>query len=613
MQVQSPTVLTKPYFQSVAFNPAISIDMEAPQEQLVSQEGQVEPIFPGVTQEAFNYLVNIATNNELPQILQAQDLQFEVLHPLALSGTGDEAGLKLTLKMCQDARKVINGRLDQALGQITSWTRASMEERTMLHKIDEIQSAVMSTALFQRMHTELQNRNLEDGGLCPASVTAMIEDKVEEKVKARLAEVEDRATKRYKIELDKALDRVDVRVSSVQNELNTKVNTPDLDKLVNVKVAAVIDAKMASTRDPPKAPPYTRAVSQSRGAAIGAAPAASASSGVNNPGNVMQSTPKVGPKAAFSDVRLRSIQPLEAFVDPRAYVKDLVRIRVSEDGVEVVDLYHPSDYDVDIRAFKLQPWKSDSKKLEVAKKVKSLIYPHSVPGDRHPMVNSCVGGLKCDIQVDVQKEIRGENRIVTHNSTVRLAGLPRFIDEREALWAVSTFNGILPGDSRNPIILGVNFSREPRQDLSFDSSFCGVLFVHCQSIGMANLMCEVFNDAGPRSSFMTYPFTPQVNPPLYTDSGRNRAYIEAKIARDSMARDASGQRGDGISSTRYGADVFNFAPRIYLDWYHERFQLNDEECEYEVVEAQRVWRDERKMFKAVGMNRDGLPYAAPNY
>ena len=162
------------------------------------------------------------------------------------------------------------------------------------------------------------------------------------------------------------------------------------------------------------------------------------------------------------------------------------------------------------------------------------------------------------------------------------------------------------------MVIGVNFSREHGQDLSFDSSFCGVLFLHFQSIEMARLAVRLFNDAGPRSNWMHYPFVPQVNPPLYTDSGRNRAYIDAKIARDEMARDGTGQRGEMISSTRYNADIFNFGHRLCLDWYHERLQLNDAECEYEVKEAMRVWRN-NEMFKAVGLNKQGLPFAVPHY
>ena len=93
-------------------------------------------------------------------------------------------------------------------------------------------------------------------------------------------------------------------------------------------------------------------------------------------------------------MRLSQLKPLDDHVDPRAYVKELIRINEDADGVEHVELYHPSDFDVEVRCFNLKPWKSDKVLLEIAKQVKQTILPHSIRGDRNPMVNNCVGASR---------------------------------------------------------------------------------------------------------------------------------------------------------------------------------------------------------------------------
>ena len=64
--------------------------------QVKQEEGpgaQVEPRYPGITEEAFNYLMNVATNHEMPQILKSADIQFEVLAPTIFGGSDHEKGL----------------------------------------------------------------------------------------------------------------------------------------------------------------------------------------------------------------------------------------------------------------------------------------------------------------------------------------------------------------------------------------------------------------------------------------------------------------------------------------------------------------------------------------
>ena len=73
--------------------------MASMEESNVDQEVKIEPVYPGVTVEAFNFLVNIATNHDLPQILKAQEIEFEVISPIVLGGTAQEAGLKLTMEL----------------------------------------------------------------------------------------------------------------------------------------------------------------------------------------------------------------------------------------------------------------------------------------------------------------------------------------------------------------------------------------------------------------------------------------------------------------------------------------------------------------------------------
>ena len=148
--------------------------------------------------------------------------------------------------------------------------------------------------------------------------------------------------------------------------------------------------------------------------------------------------------------------------------------------------------------------------------------------------------------------------------------------------------------------------------MDFDSSFCGVLFCNFQSIELAQLAVRTFHDAGYRSSTMWYPFSPQLNPPLYCEKGRNRKYLSVNISKSAMARDAAGQAGSMIASTRYGVDVYNFGRRMFTNFYFERCALNDRECEDEVNKAIEM-KAAGKMFQAVGLNKDGLPHGAPWY
>ena len=110
----------------------------ATQQTVVKEEPagvKKDPVPAGLTEEAFNLLASVATNYELPQIFKPEDINIATLSNLAVSGHKDEAGLKATMELCDQAHATVLKRLEMASGQVSSWQRAVVNETILLDKL----------------------------------------------------------------------------------------------------------------------------------------------------------------------------------------------------------------------------------------------------------------------------------------------------------------------------------------------------------------------------------------------------------------------------------------------------------------------------------------------
>ena len=215
-------------------NTEFKVQEEKQVKQEKVKETPIEPRYPGITEEAFNFLHGVATNNNMPQILKNADFQFEVLAPTIFGGSDHEKGLKATLELCNNARNVMTARLDHAMSQAYSWHRASQDERAMLSKIDQIQAVVVSSFQFQHLTGIVQDSEME-GSTPRVHNPAEVERIVQSRVEAHMAVYEEKAAKRHRSELDEVINKMDRKIETLQCQLATKVNSPDLDVLIWVK------------------------------------------------------------------------------------------------------------------------------------------------------------------------------------------------------------------------------------------------------------------------------------------------------------------------------------------------------------------------------------------
>ena len=573
----------------------------------VKKEVSQKPVaIQGLSQAAYDWVKKHAANTklELPESTVAESTDFAIASDkeFKFAQSNKEAG-----EWFDAARQNLRKRMSRAFTQSNVWAKNAADDIQALSKLDQIESFYH----MSQMRRELDGRYDEAlaVGQVPTSeadLNKKIAQAVEVKFQAVKIELEDSikehseaTAKRQKTQ---TLEQVNVTKLELESQVN-KINADlagkiestrgGLDKMIGVKVDAVVNESMKKfnlenitklqeqlrdrDREVVRPPPRT---------AIGAAPASSAGQGSQAAGGAILRADSKARPCAFRDVRDR---PLEELINHQEAASELVKL--SKSG-KVVELYVPDDYGSSEDYFNSQ-WYGEDHRVRLAKSLRSILAPKSRPGDAHPEINTTIDGQQLMLE-SWDRETGQKNG----GSTVRFAGVPRYLDERDQGWPFLSLCGLLPMDASNPIAIGVNFSRDrsnPGMGIG-DYSCSGVIFFKYQSTEMAELVVNWWNGAGKErsNSEFQYPFIEQLNPPIVHDKGENRRWIQASIARDEMARGSS-QGSNRISSTRSGDSIYAWGPRQFNTFYDLRIPMSLIECRREVEEAIHQYYEERKI------------------